>query len=233
MKDLPVFVIVQNDPHCPPGSCSQLLEASGHPYCTVAAFREEPFPDPAGLRGAIVLGGDMGVHETERFPYLDRVREFMGRVLHSGTPLLGICLGGQLLAQLAGGEVASPSPHGEEGICQVSLTAAGAADPLFSGVPSPFTTFQLHNDSFTPPAGAALLADSAACPAQAFRLGARAYGVQFHPEVDGDIVRCWERLSHPPLDLFPGFQSSRTAFDADSRRIICNFISLAVTSCRP
>ena len=228
-----MFVIVQNDPLCPPGSCLQLLAASRLPYSTVAAFRQEPFPDPGKLCGVIVLGGDMGVHETERFPYLEQVRGFIGQSLQAGTPLLGICLGGQLLAQVAGGQVASPSAHGENGICQVTLTAAGASDPLFFGVESPFVTFQLHNDSFTPPPGATLLADSAACPAQAFRLGTAAYGVQFHPEVDRAIVGCWEGLSHPPLDLVPGFLSSQSAFEAPCHAILANFISLAAASRRP
>jgi len=227
-----VFVIIQNDPLCPPGSCLQLLAASGLPYCTVAAFRGEPSPDPGKLCGVIVLGGDMGVYETERFPYLEQVRSFIGKSLLAGTPLLGICLGGQLLAQVAGGQVASPSAHGENGICQVTLTAAGASDPLFFGVESPFVTFQLHNDSFTPPPGATLLADSKACPAQAFRLG-NAYGVQFHPEVDRAIVGCWEGLSHPPLNLVPDFLASQTAFVAPSHAILANFISLAAASRLP
>ena len=196
-----VFAIVQNDPQCPPGSCLQLLAASGNHFDTIAAYLGEPFPDPAQLKGVIVLGGEMGVHDTERFPHLERVLAFMGRALQQGTPLLGICLGGQLLAQLAGGTVASPSPHGEQGICRVSLNPAGARDPLFQGVQSPFVTFQLHDDSFSIPPGATLLAGSPACPTQAFRLGEHAYGVQFHPEVDRAIVGCWDRLSQPPLDL--------------------------------
>lgn len=227
-----MFVIVQNDPHCPPGSCLQLLEAAGQPFQTLAAYLDQPFPDPSRLSGVIVLGGDMGVHQTESFPYLDRVRAFMGRALEAGTPLLGICLGGQLLAQVAGGTVASPSHHGEKGICRVSLTEAGASDPLFSGVPNPFVTFQLHDDSFTPPPAATLLARSEACPAQAFRLGATGYGVQFHPEVDRAIVGCWSGMSQPPVDLLPGFQSAQGAFDAASHAILANFISLALAPCR-
>jgi len=230
-----MFLIVQNDRHCPPGSLPQLLASAGQRFYCVAAYAGEPLPNPAQLAGAIVLGGEMGVHETERFPHLDRVQSFMGRALQAGTPLLGICLGGQLLAKLAGGTVASPSRFGEKGICRVSLTPAGASDPFFSGVPTTFVTFQLHDDSFSLPFGATLLADSAACPAQAFRLDAHpcVYGVQFHPEVDRAIVDCWDRLAHPPLDLLPSFQASQNAFDAASHAILANFVSLAVTSCRP
>ena len=228
-----MFLIIQNDPDCPPGSLLQLLASSGHPFSTVAAYRDQPLPDPALLSGVIVLGGEMGVHETERFPYLERVRDFMDRALLAGTPLFGICLGGQLLAQTAGASVASPSPHGEKGICRVSLTPEGRLDPLFLGVPTPFVTFQLHDDSFGIPAGATLLALSSDCPAQVFRLGAHAYGVQFHPEVDPDIVGCWERLSQPPLDLLPEFYASRTPLESASHAILANFISLAAASRRP
>ena len=228
-----MFVIVQNDPQCPPGSCLSIFASAGYPYTSVAAYRGDTLPDPARLTGVIVLGGEMGVHETERFPHLERVRTFMGRALAAGTPLLGICLGGQLLAQLAGGLVASPSPHGEKGICQVNLTPAGVSDPLFAGVPNPFVTFQLHDDSFSLPPGATLLAVSPACPAQAFRLGAFAYGVQFHPEVDRAIVGSWDELSQPPLELLPVFQASQSGFDAASQAILANFVSLAVAALRP
>lgn len=228
-----MFLIVQNDPGCPPGACLQLLARSGHPFRTSAAYLDEPFPDPARLTGAIVLGGDMGVHESERFPHLDRVRAFIGAALQAGTPLLGICLGGQLLAQVAGGLVNSPSPHGEKGICRVDLTARGARDPLFQGVENPFVTFQFHGDSFAVPPAATLLAGSGACPAQAFRLGRACYGLQFHPEVDRGIVASWEPLSQPRLDLVPAFDAAKPAFDAASHAILTNFLSLAAASRRP
>ncbi|OGU08580.1 MAG: fused gamma-glutamyl-gamma-aminobutyrate hydrolase/peptidase [Geobacteraceae bacterium GWC2_58_44] len=227
-----MFLMVQNDPHCPPGGCSRLLASSGHPFRTVAAYAEQALPDPAALTGVIVLGGEMGVHDTERFPHLLRVRGFMSQALQAGTPLLGICLGGQLLAQLAGGLVSSPSPHGEKGVRQVNLNQEGAGDPLFLGLPTPFVTFQLHNDSFTVPPGATLLADSASCPAQAFRLGSNAYGVQFHPEVDRAIVSAWGALSAPPVDFLSGFIAAELPFSAASHAIIANFISLAAASRR-
>jgi GMP synthase-like glutamine amidotransferase len=144
------------------------------------------------------------------------------------VPLLGICLGGQLLAQLLGGTVSSPSPHGERGIGAVTLTPAGVADPLFREVPPTFTTFQLHNDSFSVPPGATLLASSRACPAQAFRQ-ANAYGLQFHPEVDRDIVSCWSALPPAEPDLARQFDASREPFDRASHRILLNFLSLAAS----
>lgn len=228
-----MFVLVQNDPHCPAGTCAEIIAAAGFAAQNVAAYAQLPFPDLAGVTGIIVLGGDMGVYETERFPYLERVGAFLRLALEREVPLLGICLGGQLLAQVAGGSVASPSPHGEKGIRSVELNESGAADPLFAGVPRSFLTFQLHNDSFTPPGDALLLASSAACPAQAFRLGRSAYGVQFHPEVNPEIVTCWGNLPDPPEDLLTGFLAQKAAFDAASRAILGNFVRLAAGFRRP
>lgn len=228
-----MFLIVQNDPHCPAGSCSRLLLGAGHPFATVAPYLGEPFPEPDTLSGIIVLGGEMGVHDTAEHPYLVGVLSFIGRALDAGTPLLGICLGGQLLAHAAGGTVSSPSPHGEHGVCGVELNAQGMRDPLFRGVGNPFVTFQLHNDSFAVPPGATLLAVSPACPAQAFRLGNAVYGLQFHPEVDRPIVSAWDRFSTPPTCHAAGFIRAQAEFDAASQAIIANFISLASASRRP
>ncbi|GFO56995.1 GMP synthase [Geomonas sp. Red276] len=225
-----MFLIIQNDPECPPGSLTSLLESAGEPYRCEHAYAKEALPDPASCTGVIVLGGDMGAHDTGRFPYLLTVGDFMLRTHAAGIPLLGICLGGQLLAKVTGGLVSSPSPHGEKGICRVLLNEAGAADPLFAGVDRAFVTFQLHNDSFTPPAGATLLAGSPACPAQAFRLGTATYGVQFHPEVDRAIVSSWGALSNPPCDFLTGFRFEEEAFRASSTAILSNFISLALAT---
>lgn len=228
-----MFLMVQNDPQCPPGACSELLTLAGHPFRTLAGYSREPFPDPAALTGVIVLGGEMGVHDTRQFPYLARVMTFMTECVEAGTPLLGICLGGQLLAQVCGGSVSSPSSCGEKGICQVTLNQEGISDPLFRGLPSPFVTFQLHNDSFSVPPGATLLAHSPACPAQAFRLAPTVYGLQFHPEVDRAIVSAWGALSTPPVDFLPAFLNAEATFNAASHTLLANFIALAAACRRP
>lgn len=224
-----MFLIVQNDPRCPAGSCSRLLADKGHPFSTVSPYDGDTLPDPASASGIIVLGGEMGVHDTVEHPYLARVISFLRQALQAGTPLLGICLGGQLLSYAAGGEVISRSPYGEQGVCQVELTGEGASDPLFRGLPDPFLTFQLHNDSFTLPPGATLLASSHACPYQAFRLGQATYGVQFHPEVDPSIVAAWDLLSTPKTDHLSSFLAAEAAFNKVSQQLIGNFISLAAT----
>ncbi|HWI40415.1 MAG TPA: type 1 glutamine amidotransferase, partial [Verrucomicrobiae bacterium] len=114
---------------------------------------------------------------------------------------------------------------GEKGVCTVSLTSAGPADPLFAGIASSFTTFQWHDDSFELPPGATHLAGSGVCPVQAFRHG-RSWGVQFHPEVDAAIVECWAR--HEPQKererLVSFFSAAATGYDAPSRKLLENFL---------
>jgi GMP synthase-like glutamine amidotransferase len=153
------------------------------------------------------------------------VKEFVSRMLAAGTPLLGICLGGQLLADVAGGVVSS-NCCGEKGLVDVNLTVTGAADPLFAGIDRRFRAFQWHNDSFTIPPGATHLATSAACPGQAFRLG-NAWGVQFHPEVDSDIVAAWSGRTPDRERLTAEFAGAGPAHRQLARQLLVNFLTIA------
>jgi len=172
----------------------------------------------------------MGVHDTAEYPFLARVTGFIGDVVAAGLPYLGICLGGQLLAHVLGAPVATGA-RGEKGTFTVTLTPEGEHDPLFAGIPSPFVTFQWHNDTFAIPVGATLLASSPACPHQAFRFGSRAWGLQFHPEVTREIVAAWVRWSPETAPLagrfMEEFMAAEPAFRAASRRILGNFLRLS------
>ena len=132
---------------------------------------------------------------------------------------------------MLGGRVTINSPCRERGTLTVRLTAAGERDPLFTGIPPEFVTFQWHNDAFEIPAGATLLASSAACPGQAFRYGPCAWGTQFHPEVDRAIVDRWARWSKktaPLADEFvAAFISEEQSYLEHSRRLLGNFLKLA------
>jgi hypothetical protein len=111
-------------------------------------------------------------------------------VLAEEVPFLGVCLGGQLLAKSCGAQV-TKSPHEEKGWFDVKLTAAGAHDSLFRGLPDTFPVFQWHEDTFAVPEGAALLAFAETCRNQAFRVGNAAYGLQFHLEITPEMVESW------------------------------------------
>ncbi len=145
----------------------------------------ESLPDDAGAvrdSGLVVLGGPMGAYEADRYPHLRAEIELIRAFLAAERPVLGICLGAQLLAAAAGARV-YPGERGKEiGWAPVQLTEAGVHDPLWTGFPESFDTFHWHGDTFDLPAGAELLAHTEAY-VQAFRLGPAAYGVQFHPEV--------------------------------------------------
>jgi GMP synthase-like glutamine amidotransferase len=145
-------------------------------------------PDLAEVDGLVVMGGPMSAVSDEGFASrraeLDLVADGLGRDL----PVLGVCLGAQLLA-LAGDGTVYPGPAGPEiGWAPVELTAAAGADPLLAGLPAELTVLHWHGDTFDPPAGATLLASSARYRHQAFRLGDRAWGLQFHLEVDRPAV---------------------------------------------
>jgi GMP synthase (glutamine-hydrolysing) len=136
-----------------------------------------------------VFGGSMHADEEEVHPWLRDEKELLRRFLDAGTPVLGVCLGGQLLAEAAGARVAR-SPEPEIGWHPVELTPAAAEDPLFARLPQRFYALQWHYYCFDVPAGATELARSPVC-SQAFRLGELAWGVQFHPEVTPAMVEGW------------------------------------------
>jgi len=154
---------------------------------TPAAEPQSPRPleDYAAL---IVLGGDQNVCEQDRYPYLTDELALLRDWLPGGRPVLGVCLGAQLLAQAAGGEVVRASSR-ELGWLDVDLLPAAARDPLLGFAPARVTALQWHTYAVDPPPRATVLARSPVCP-QAFRLG-DAWGVQFHPEVDAAILRGW------------------------------------------
>jgi GMP synthase (glutamine-hydrolysing) len=144
---------------------------------------------PAGAEAIAVFGGGMNVADAARLPWLAEEIALLRGALEDGTPVLGICLGAQLLAAAAGAQVAR-ARRPEIGWFDVERTDAGAVDPLLGALPARFSAYQWHSWSFALPEGAVELARSPVCP-QAFALGDRAWGVQFHPEVTEDILDAW------------------------------------------
>jgi len=175
------------------GTCGLLAErcdADGHELVEWSPGAGEPMPAPPTEFDAVaVFGGGLNVRDVERLPWLRAEIELLRDVLQEGVPVLGVCLGAQLLAAAAGAEVRrSPSP--EIGWFDVARTPEGELDPLLGRLPARFLAYEWHSYAFALPAGSVMLARSAACP-QAFRLGESAWGVQFHPEVLPEIVREW------------------------------------------
>ena len=138
----------------------------------------------------VVLGGLMSVNDP--LPWLRQEERYLMRAISSDVPVLGVCLGAQLLARCLGARVYAMERK-EIGWHPVHLTEAGRDDPLFRGLPAEETVFQWHGDAFDLPHGSEKLASSDLCPNQAFRHGSNLYGIQFHPEVTPEIIAAWYR----------------------------------------
>ena len=157
----------------------------------------DSIPSPDRVDGLIVMGGPMGAYEEEKFPFLSKESALLGELAHRDRPVLGICLGSQLLAKaLRADEFPGNGP--EIGFGYLELGPAGKLDPLFAPVPGSVAVFHWHGDTFELPDGAVLLASNEKYSHQAFRFGRCAYGLQFHIEPDSGIWSEWQR--HLPVE---------------------------------
>lgn len=188
------WYIVQHVPGEGPGLLEGELSRRKISWHVCEMFKGSGLPPGGDAGGAIVLGGPMNVDETDRFPFLKIEREWLRSLMADHVPILGICLGAQILARAMDAAVA-PNGEKEIGFAPIRLTAEGTADPIFAGTPKTIDVFHWHGDRFEIPAGGALLADSAICPHQAFRAGPAAYGFQFHIEITREMISDWTRNS--------------------------------------
>ena len=173
------------------GSLGDVLHARGIEARTVHGYIGEAVPKRLGeAAGLVILGGPMGVSEQDRYPFLTDELALIGDALAHNVPVLGICLGGQLLAHALGATV-SKSPRAEIGWYPLRLTEAARKDRLWADLPHSCPAFHWHEDMFDLPPGAALLASSDLTPCQAFRSGMNAYGLQCHLEVTDALLERW------------------------------------------
>jgi len=190
---------VRNDRDDTLGIAPATLARAGLPLMRLDAFDAGVlWPALEEIGGLIVFGGEMNVDETEQHPYLLAQRDLMRRAVDAGLPVLGICLGAQMLARALDARVYR-APVRELGFKTVRLTAAGQGDTLLSAFQTGDRVFQWHEDTFDLPDGADLLVAGDDVLNQAFRCGRRAWGVQFHFEVEAQGVEAWLRVAEPTL----------------------------------
>ncbi|OWA22746.1 aminotransferase [Streptomyces sp. CS159] len=197
------LLVVQNHRGGGPGRFGDWLRADGVSTDVVHAHAGAPLPRRPGHDGVLVLGGGYLPDDDVRAPWLAPTRALVARAVERGVPVFGICLGGQLLALVAGGTVRGAHGEPEVGSTPLTLRPEAGDDPLFRGLPERVTAVEHHVDAVTAlPPGATWLMASERCPYQAFRVGERAWGVQFHPEAGADRVRSWDagRLRARGLD---------------------------------
>jgi GMP synthase-like glutamine amidotransferase len=137
----------------------------------------------------LTFGGAMHADQEDRHPWLRFEKDFLAAMLDDGMPIMAVCLGTQVLADAAGGEARRASEP-EIGWFEIEVTDAGAADPVIGPLAPSFTAFQWHSYEAVPPDGALILARSAVCP-QAYRIGDRVWGIQFHAEVTAANLSHW------------------------------------------
>jgi GMP synthase (glutamine-hydrolysing) len=186
---------VTHGPSVGAGVFSDAVRDAGHEleeWC-VPVSSEAP---PDGHDAAIVLGGGMHADQEELHRWLLPELEFIAGQLERGTPLLGVCLGAQLVARAAGG-TAVKAPVSEIGWHTVELTAEGSTDPVTSTLPERFDAFQWHHYTWELPAATELATGGGL--SQAYRLGERVWGVQFHPEVTSAQIERW--IGEDPEDV--------------------------------
>lgn len=159
-------------------------------------FDRDPNASPSiqKYNGLVILGGHMGVYEADKYTHIKVEMQLIEEALKKGIPILGICLGAQILAHVLGANVRK-SPEKEIGWYDIEMTSAGQSDSLFSHFKKTEKIFQLHGDTFDIPQSATHLASSKICNGQAFRYGDKVYGLQFHLEVDKAMIHRW--LNNP------------------------------------
>lgn len=155
--------------------------ASLHPLTVTRFFQKDPLPRVDEFDWLFVMGGPMGVHEEESFPWLKEEKKLIEEAIRNNKLVLGICLGAQLIADVLGASV-NPNRHKEIGWFHVDLTPEAARIPAFAGLPPRFDAFHWHGDIFDLPAGAIHIARSAACDNQGFVYGGNVLALQFHLE---------------------------------------------------
>lgn len=170
-----------------PGALADWARERGHSLSTTLFERGDAVPPLEGADWLVVLGGGMNVHQTERHPWLVEEKRAIERAIRDGKTVLGICLGSQLVADVLGAPVRRAAEK-EIGWFPVRKTAEGAGLALFDPFPATAELFHWHGDTWDLPAGAVRVAESEACPNQAFLLGDRVMGLQFHPEMTPAIA---------------------------------------------
>ncbi len=213
MSDSPerVLLVVHSDWR--EGRLAPLLQEKGYEveWCCPAKGGSLP-ADDARYAGAVVLGGVQSANDAEKESYLRGEIDWIARRLAAGRPILGICLGAQLMARSLGSQVAAHA-EGMNEIGYYPVYPTAEADGL---IPQGLHVYHWHKEGFEIPRGTTLLARGDTFPNQAYRYGSNAYGLQFHPEVTAEVASAWAKSASDHLAR-PGAQSGERQMELGAR----------------
>jgi GMP synthase-like glutamine amidotransferase len=168
------------------GSIEKWLHNSGYKVTHTQFYETSELPDVNEIDLIVVMGGPMSVNDEDEFPWLTLEKKFIRNVIESGKPVLGICLGAQLIANAMGAEV---YPNQVKEIGWFPVQAVGATDDSIFSFPAKTEVFHWHGETYSLPVGATLIAKSEGCENQAFQIGISVIGLQFHLETTPDSAR--------------------------------------------
>ena len=211
----PRLLVIQPDALDPLDRFADLLDDEGLDVELVRPFVGERIGRRIDADALLVLGGDMSADHDDEFPWLNDVRHLIGDAAQQSRPILGICLGAQLLAQTFGGTVTVGSQGLEAGIVDIQWRPTARADALLADLPAPFRSGAMHRDTIaTLPPGSVWLGQSETYQHQAFRVGDSAWGVQFHPEVSAATYSAWvAAFDRTDIDGLNRVQEGQIEFD--------------------
>lgn len=209
-----------------PGTLGEFLKLNNVEVEIVKLYDGDMIPVEFDAIDMIIsMGGPMNVYQEEEYPFLKSETRFLRRAIDESKPVMGICLGAQMIAKACDAKVYK-GPVKEVGWCQVRLTEDGMGDLLFSGLPELLEVFQWHEDTFDIPAEGKLLATSMECPHQALR-HKNAYGLQFHVEVTKEILSAWFDESEEKTEILSRFDEIENLLNDQAQKMYRNFLSLA------
>ena len=196
---MPTLAVVQHEDGCPLGLLEAWLTGAGATLRVHRPYAGDPLPDPGGADGLVVLGGSMGaMGDDDRHPWLPATRDLLAAAVDRSVPTLAVCLGHQLLVAACGGQVGRNPAGKQMGLLPVGLTEEARGEHLFVSVAEGSRAVQWNNDiALELPEGTAVLAETPEGVPQAIRIGEAAWGIQFHPEVDADMVAAWAADERP------------------------------------
>lgn len=222
-----VLAVIHSD-EAGPELFTEVLAEDGHEL-VVWDIRTQGAP-PQDFDAVMVFGGDQNVGEEVEHPWLHEEYDALRRWVDGSMPLLGVCLGAQTMAHALGAKVA-PGRETLAGFYETTLTEAGAADPVMGVLPHRFEAFNANGYTFEAPPGATLLAEGPVL--QAFRIGEKAWALQFHPEIRRDHVLTWfadDTTPRTPEEISAQLDEKLEQWQELGRRLCRAFLAQALPS---